>query len=117
MNDICLLMRTGKQLDARLRRALFSMAQYMIEAELEYISFDGVSEPYTATMRTDFKTGCQDLVEGLIFSAHIEYEGAGETETIFLADYRSDWRDGSDQKWEPIPVVCIECPLNENWRN
>jgi len=89
----------------------------MIEADLEYISFDGVSEPYTATMRTEFKTGCQDLVEGLIFSARIEYEGAGETETIFLADYRDDWREAFIQKWEPIPVVDIEYPLNENWRN
>lgn len=117
MTDICLLMRVGTHLDNALRKTLYSMAQYMIEAELESLSFDIVSRSSVATMSTSFKTGSHDSVRGTIFRANIEHGDGTHTETLFLAEYRENWREECVEKWENLPSYAIGGDPDQNWKN
>jgi hypothetical protein len=117
MPDICVLLRNGVELEDNLRRILFSMAQYMIDAELESLSFDGGQRPFTASMRTEFKVGCKDSQKGTIFNAHIKYEDGREAEAIFLAEYLKNWRDIMTGEVELVPIYDVGGDPDENWKN
>jgi hypothetical protein len=117
--DIHLLSRTGQKPDRLLRNTLFSMAQYMMEEELESLSFDVESRHLFAMITTKLETGQHGETCGIIFRAHLEYgDGKGHNdrkdgdskneespaEILFLAPYIPDWRDKCIAAWEVTPA-------------
>ena len=120
--DIHLMSRTGPKPDRLLRKTLFSMAQYMIEEELESLSFDVESRQIFAMITTKLKTGQHGETCGIIFRAHLEYgDGKGHNdrkdgdskneespaEILFLAPYIPDWRDKCITSWEVISPTIV----------
>jgi hypothetical protein len=110
--DIHLISRTGPKPDRLLRKTLFSMAQYMIEEELESLSFNVESRQLFAMITTKLETGQHGETCGIIFRARLEY-GDGKdkgsknkesAEILFLAPYIPDWRDKCIAAWEVIPA-------------
>jgi|GEM_PF-1899742 hypothetical protein len=109
MTDIFLIARIGEPISKIHRNLLFSLAQYMLKIRLETVEFEVESQSATFIIDTDFKTGRQDSVEGIIFRACIRCDNA-TTRAIFLAEYRPGW---CEQYVEEMPFLGI----NENWRN
>lgn len=116
--DIYTLSRNGTPIDRNMSKTLFSMAQYMIEEDLNSLSFEVESRPTVVLITSDLKTGSHGTVCGTIFRAHVDYgDGEQPTEILFLAAYVLDWRDRCLDTWEVISEPPPSPALLFSWKD